>query len=436
MGWIDDQLQPRVARGNTAAAIRTVGGCNGCGGKSRRARLANIAEGFYRYYRHKWLKKEPPDEVKQRLSVCLNCPWRTWLSVAKWGRKMITKKNLPVNHQPRKGDELYCSACKCFIAAKAEVAAEPCPHGFWALLAESETLAVIIPCRNEIHLEATVLDIMAKTFGPFEIRIVFDGWDRQPVKQFSRTDIDELWQRRQRVESLAEIYDNIHCLHYEQPQGLRRATNHAAALTTAAYLIKVDAHSIFSPGYDIFLKHTVKTAAGLGAAVIPRTYPIDEATWAPILTQPLDHCYINRDLRVQWWPEFAGRPVGQMLVSPTMANIGASWLMPRQLFWAIGGQDEAMSKYGETGVELSLKLWLAGFEQYLNRSAWVGHLFRDKMPYHAAGEKTLARNYNRQYWSENKYPLQKYPLNQLVGRFWPVPTWEPGWNESDTILHR
>src|SRR6185295_65953 len=60
-------------------------------------------------------------------------------------------------------------------------------------------------------------------------------------------------------------------------------------------------------------------------------------------------------------------------------------MMHRDVFAATGGFDEGMTGMGSIDNEMSLRLWLLGYELWVVPSIVVGHLFRRKQPYPLSG---------------------------------------------------
>jgi GT2 family glycosyltransferase len=64
-------------------------------------------------------------------------------------------------------------------------------------------------------------------------------------------------------------------------------------------------------------------------------------------------------------------------------------MMSRQVFDATGGFDEGMTGMGSIDNEMSLRLWLLGFDLWVVPSVVVGHLFRRLQPYPLTSCKQL-----------------------------------------------
>ena len=96
----------------------------------------------------------------------------------------------------------------------------------------TDSLSILIPARNEMFLENTIQDILKNMRGDTEIIAVLDGqWPARPLEQ----------------------HDRVTILYYPQSIGQRAATNRAASLSSARYVMKLDAHCAFDEGFDVKL---------------------------------------------------------------------------------------------------------------------------------------------------------------------------------------
>lgn len=116
-------------------------------------------------------------------------------------------------------------------------------------------------------------------------------------------------------------------------------------------------------------------------------------------------------------------------IADVMTGQGACFFLHRERFLELGGLDEAHGSWGQVGVEVACKAWLSGGRHLVNRKTWFAHLFRcgdgQSFPYQIhASDQQKARDYSIDLWSHNKWPQQVRPLEWLVEKFWPVPTWE------------
>ena len=143
-----------------------------------------------------------------------------------------------------------------------------------------------------------------------------------------------------------------------------------------------------------------------------------------------DHYFLSNEIRSGgkcWWEDYNNRPEAKPNVCETMANVGATWFTSKEYWWYLGGHDETLYAWGESGPETSLKVWLSGGRMLLNKNVTFAHMFRRRFPYHINSNKIAENKIKiQEYWFNNRYPLQIHPVAWLVGKFWPVPTWEKG----------
>jgi GT2 family glycosyltransferase len=81
------------------------------------------------------------------------------------------------------------------------------------------------------------------------------------------------------------------------------------------------------------------------------------------------------DFGVEWLPPEQGTPHSIGLAP------GCMLAMRREVFRETGGFDDGMKLWGMEDSELSLRLWLLGYELKLIPTVEVAHLFRQKHPY-------------------------------------------------------
>ena len=91
-------------------------------------------------------------------------------------------------------------------------------------------LSILIPARNEMFVSRTVEDILKNIEGKTEIIVALDGARANPPLP-----------KDPRVRSI----------YFKKSIGQRAATNAAAKLSKAKYLMKCDAHCAFDKGFDI-----------------------------------------------------------------------------------------------------------------------------------------------------------------------------------------
>jgi glycosyltransferase involved in cell wall biosynthesis len=298
-------------------------------------------------------------------------------------------------------------------------------------------LSILIPSRNEMFLKNTIDDILRNMRGDTEIIAVLDGeWADPPI------DDDE----------------RVTLLYYPQSIGQRAATNAAAKISTARYVMKADAHCAFDEGFDVKLMATMQddwTVAPLMRNlhafdwVCPnghRRYqgPSGECTECGLPTMmdilwrakpspnSTSYCF-DTEPHFQYFGEFKKRPGGRGDITESMSLQGSCFMMTRDRYFDLNVCDEEFGSWGQQGIEVAVKTWLSGGRVMVNQTTWYAHMFRTQggdfsFPYPLSGSQvSRARKMSREVFFENKWPKQVHNLSWLVERFWPV----PGWTDED-----
>lgn len=221
-------------------------------------------------------------------------------------------------------------------------------------LQPSVDLSVVVIALNEgAHLCRTVTDLHASLPPRSEILVIDDGSSDGSGEALAATDRSVRVIRTERI-------------------GVARARNLGARESRGSYIFFADAH--------------------LG---------IEAGCWAPLL-ESLEHPGVGAvapaiiDMRR---PEHTGYGIrfrGPDLILKWLdlqsADAYAVPLVPwccgglrREVFEATGGFDEGMIRWGMIDNEMSLRLWLEGYDLQVVPRARVAHLFREEFPYHLEG---------------------------------------------------
>ena len=305
---------------------------------------------------------------------------------------------------------------------------------------EKRDLSVLIPARNEIFLGRTIEDILHRSAANTEVIAVIDGCDVHgqvvPIPDDPRVTVIE----------------------YPKSIGQRAATNQAAKLSQAKYIMKCDAHCAFDKGFDQKLMDDCEH----DWTVIPSMYNLHAFDWEckgggertyqgpppetckkchhdihirKIVGKPRRKRYtkywrFDEDMIFQYWGAYKDRPEANGRIIDVMSSIGACWFMERERFWELEGLDENHGSWGQMGTEIACKSWLSGGRHVVNTRTWFAHMFRTqkgfKFPYKLKGSDVQkARRYCCDLWKNNKWPLQKRPLSWLIDKFDP-----PGWEKQ------
>lgn len=309
-------------------------------------------------------------------------------------------------------------------------------------------LSIIVPGRKEEWLARTVADVLAHAEADTEVVAVIDGETAgEPCAPHPRL----------RVEVLPESI------------GQRAATNHGMRLSSADYVMKLDAHCAVAPGFDRVLLDAIRGRDTW--TLIPqqrnlwvfswkcktcgeRNYmgPMPERCtpvnydgravsdrvcsgttfermmeWRPRPGTRTDFWQFDSTLHFQYRGNWRGRRVEAGDLAETLSCLGACWLMRRDRYWELGGLDEAHGSWGQMGTEIACKTWLSGGRLLTHRGTWYAHMFRTRQsegfgfPYHNPGSGRLrAQDYSRDLWMNDKWPGQVYPLAWLINKFKPL----------------
>jgi glycosyltransferase involved in cell wall biosynthesis len=292
-------------------------------------------------------------------------------------------------------------------------------------------LSVVIPARKEEWLNRTVADVLEHATADTEVIVVLDGdWPAEPLPQ----------------------HPKLHVVYLPKAIGQRAATNLGVRLSSAPYVMKLDAHCSFPRGFDTVLLEAAKEL-GPGVMQIPAQKNLHVYDWVcqdcgrreyqcgltacrgcnsanltrDVIWKPKPGVHTKRwrfdaDLHFQYW---GGADKGEF--TETMSFLGACCFVSRAQWEAIGGLDEDHGSWGQFGTELSCKVWLSGGRVVTNNRTWFAHFFRvggQQFPYPITGsQQEYARKYSQNLWRGNHWPGQVLPLRWLVDKFWPVPGW-------------
>lgn len=303
-------------------------------------------------------------------------------------------------------------------------------------------LSVLIPARQEMFLQRTIEDVLANIELDTEIICVCDGyWPEPPVLDHPRVIV----------------------VHHTVPIGQRAATNEAARLSQAKYVMKLDAHCAVGKGFDRILAEDCKP----DWTMIPmmwnlhafdwlcldcgdRTYqgkkPIScekcgspnlqmDMVWQPRGNKVTVSWRFDRNLQFQYWRKHHKRRECRGDLVETMTCIGACFFMERNRFWELDGMDETHGSWGQFGTELACKAWLSGGKMVTSKKTWFAHMFRtgnfkgafggdSSFPYDLSQHKVdEARAYSQDMWLNNKWPKAVRPLQWMIDKFAPIPDW-------------
>ncbi|MCJ7498380.1 MAG: glycosyltransferase [candidate division Zixibacteria bacterium] len=303
-------------------------------------------------------------------------------------------------------------------------------------------MSILVPARNEMFLKNTIEDILSNIEADTEVIAVLDGYvpDR-PLPNDPR----------------------VRLIHHAISIGQRAASNEAARLSTAKYVMKCDAHCAFDKGFDRKLIEPYESGEiDQNTTTIARMYNLHVfdwqcracgdrqyqgpkvekcakchksdgfemvMVWKPRMSRRTDFARFDNTLHFQYWAKYEKRPESRGDITDTMSSVGASFFMHRRRFFEIDGLDEQAGFWGQFGTEVSCKSWLSGGRQVVNKTTWFSHMFRTQQgfsfPYHISGNvQERTREYSRDFWFNNRWKKQIRPVKWIVDKFAPVPDWD------------
>jgi len=304
-------------------------------------------------------------------------------------------------------------------------------------------LSILIPARNEIFLSRTIQDILENKRADTEIIAVLDGaWVEPGIPQHERVQV----------------------IYHPESIGQRAATNEAARISTARYVMKIDAHCAFAPGFDeVMLADMqddwtmVPVMRNLHAfdwvcnVCGERTYQgpkrcgkcasedvVMDVVWRAKPSPNSTAYRFDNTMHFQYWGEYKARQKGDLV--ETMSLQGSCWMMTREQYHRLNVCDEEFGSWGQQGVEVAVKTWLSGGRVICNKRTWYAHMFRTQngfsFPYPLSGNQVAhARARSRELFIENKWEGAVRPFSWLIEHFAPVPDWEIPGGLSKGILY-
>ena len=215
-------------------------------------------------------------------------------------------------------------------------------------------LSILIPARNEMFLSKTVENALANITGDTEIIVVLDGTPANPpVPDDPRVTI----------------------IYHQESIGQRAATNDAARLSSAKYIMKVDAHCAFDEGFDTKMIESMQDnwtmvplmknlhafdwvctkcgnrryqgksseedkARGLTPdkkGKCPKCGGVEnmDILWKEKKSPNSTSYCFDSEPHFQYFKEFAKRAEGKGDITPTMSLQGSCFMLTREKYWEL-----------------------------------------------------------------------------------------------------
>jgi GT2 family glycosyltransferase len=221
-----------------------------------------------------------------------------------------------------------------------------------------EQISVVIVSRNEgRELRRTVENLQATLPKRRRELIVVDDGSTDNSTRFLKRDREVRVVRSEGV-------------------GVANARNLGASKATGDAIVFCDAHMRMPRGWHRALIEPLESPS-VGATA-PGVYSLTEPRrrgFGLHLTGP--------DLHARWNHRPGKKP------APVAVLPGCFLAMRRDVLTATGGFDSGMRQLGGNDNELSLRLWLLGYELLIVPAIEVGHLFRTRIPFDATWAAVL-----------------------------------------------
>ena len=299
----------------------------------------------------------------------------------------------------------------------------------------STRVSVIIPSRCEPLLAKTVDDIFAKAAGDIEVIVVLDG----PTPY-----------------SLPPKRPNLTFINKSAAEGLRTAINDAAEVAKGKYLLKIDAHSAISEGFDDVLSRDCDD----DWVVSPRYFKLNTATWGVKTNWLIDYFYLSfpwLNKQRSGYFMFVDSPWGsrraerkKVLIDDQMTFQGSCWFMTAAHFHnrLHGLSEDLWGPWSMEQQEIALKTWLGGGRVVINKNAWNAHYHKPFTERAAVWTEYVKKEDYRmhekftRYYVSNQWEQRVHDFDWLVEKFWPLPQketaktawelkncWPPDWRD-------
>ena len=281
-----------------------------------------------------------------------------------------------------------------------------------------------------MFLKRTIEDVLANKEGKTEVIAVLDGYWPDPE---------------------IEDHPDVTIIHHSVSVGQRAATNEAARLSKAKYLMKIDAHCAFDKGFDVKMMRLMKPEY----TMVPVMRNLHAFDWIcpdghKRYQGPSGNCTVcgketkrdikwfakpnpqstayrfDTDMHFQYWNDYGRSLKGDLTESLSIQ--GSCFMVTRDKYLELDLCSEEFSSWGQQGVEVSCKTWLSGGQVMINRTTWYAHMFRTQggdfsFPYEQPQSLVVEnRRKSKDLFTQDKWPKAKHKFQWLLEKFHP-----PGW---------
>ena len=238
-------------------------------------------------------------------------------------------------------------------------------HRLIAAGVHKKTITIVIVCHNEKQYLARTLDSFLNQLPPRGEIIIVDDHSTDGSCEF--------------LFSADRRYGNVSVMRPSTRLGVSGARNFGAAHARGEILIFSDAHVEVPDGWANPIIEALRSPAV--GAVVPAITALDD----PESAQGFGMRFLNEDLDVEWLGKTGNEPYAVPLMC------GCFIAIRRHVFNELGGFDPGMTLYGSEDLEMSLHLWMRGYECYVVPQVTVAHRFFDSFRYEVNWEPLYNR---------------------------------------------
>lgn len=279
-------------------------------------------------------------------------------------------------------------------------------------------VSIIIPARNEIYLQKTILDLLNRATQKVEVIVVLEGY----------------WPPSEEIVSDPRVI----YVHWSKVRGMRQAINAGVAVAKGGFILKTDGHCMFSKGYDEVLKADCEK----NWVVVPTRKRLDPVKWE-VIDDPrpdINYLYLAypEDKSVwggkglqgkEWRDRNAREDLKKRLIDDLMTFQGSAWFMKKDYFhWLELMDEENYGEFAKESQEIGLKAWLSGGRVIRNKKCWYAHWHKTKGRGYSLSKDQWAKgtDYTNKWLKPKVWHKQTLSLEWLIKKFNP-PTWPKAW---------
>jgi glycosyltransferase involved in cell wall biosynthesis len=279
-------------------------------------------------------------------------------------------------------------------------------------------VSVLIPSRNEPHLQKTINDLLKKASGDVEIIV----------------HLDEIW-----PDPPLDDHPKVSIIYHNESVGMRAGINACFAISSGEYILKSDAHCMFGEGWDEILKNDCDD----DWVVVPRRLSLDAENWGILQNgkRPVDAHFLSYPFAK---PEEIGmhgtvwidraKALIEEPISDEMSSQGSCYFMKRQYYKKLGLlNEEGYGRFVQEFQEVGNSCWLTGGRVIVNKNTWYAHWHKGKANGRGyfIDKRSMVRgaHYSADHWLHNRHAGLVRDFSWLISHFSP-PGWPENWQEE------